>query len=94
MKPLARILGILSLLCAVAAVAVPGVGAFLLLRADSSAIIDRAAVVGLGVAAVGLVLAVAGYLVGRRGGATAMPIIGGLSSLLVGAGFAIAPLFV
>ncbi|WP_022878281.1 hypothetical protein [Microbacterium sp. B19] len=94
MKPLARILGILSLLCAVAAVAVPGVGAILLLRAGSPAVIDRAAVLGLVVAAVGLVFGVIGYLVGRRVGATAVPIIGGLSSLLVGVGFAIAPLFV
>lgn len=94
MKPLARILGILSLLCAVAAVAVPGVGAFLLLRADSATIIDRAAVLGLVVAALGVVLGVTGYVTGRRVGATALPIIGGLSSLLVAVGFAIAPLFV
>lgn len=94
MKPLARILGILSLLCAVAAVAVPGVGAFLLLRADSAAIIDRAAVLGLVVAAVGIVLGVIGYVTGRRAEATALPIIGGLSSLFVAVGFGVAPLFV
>jgi hypothetical protein len=49
---------------------------------------------GLGTAAVGVVLAVVGYLTGRRVGATAMPVIGGLSALMVAVGFAIAPLFV
>ncbi len=94
MKPLARILGILSLLCAVAAVAVPGVGAFLLLRADSAGIIDRAAVLGLAVATIGVVLGVIGYVTGRRTGATALPIIGGLGSIFVAIGFGVARLFV
>ena len=94
MKALSRILGILSLLCALGAVAVPAVGAVALLRADSSAIIERAALLGLAVAAVGVVLGVVGYLTGRRVRSTAMPIIGGLSSILVALGFAIAPLFV
>ncbi len=94
MKPLSRVLGTLALVSAIVAVSVPAVGAVLLLRADSPAIIDRAALLGLGTAAVGVVLAVVGYLTGRRVGATAMPVIGGLSALMVAVGFAIAPLFV
>lgn len=94
MKPLSRVLGTLSLVLAIAAVGIPAAGAVLLLRADSSAVIDRAAVLGLAVAAVGVVLAIVGYLTGRRVGATAMPVIGGLSAVIVALGFAIAPLFV
>lgn len=94
MKPLSRILGVVSLLLAIAAVAVPALGAVLLLQADSSALVDRASVVGLAVAGVGIVLAVGGYLAGRRPGTTALPIIGGLSSTVVAIGFAVAPLFV
>lgn len=94
MKPLSRVLGTLSLVLAIVAVGIPAAGAVLLLREDSSAVIDRAALLGLAVAAVGVVLAVVGYLTGRRVGATAMPVIGGLSALMVALGFAIAPLFV
>lgn len=84
----------MALLCALAAVAVPAVGAFLLLTADSSTIIERASALGLVTAAVGVALGLVGYLTGRRVGATALPIIGGLSSILVALGFAVAPLFV
>lgn len=94
MKPLSRVLGTLSLVLAIVAVGIPAAGAVLLLREDSSAVIDRAALLGLAVAGVGVVLAVVGYLTGRRVGATAMPVIGGLSALMVALGFAIAPLFV
>lgn len=94
MKPLSRILGVVSLLLAIAAVAVPALGAVMLLQADSSALVDRASVIGLVVAGVGVVVAVGGYVVGRRTGATALPIIGGLSSVVVAIGFAVAPLFV
>lgn len=94
MKPLSRILGVVSLLLAIAAVGVPALGAVLLLRADSSALMEHAAVAGLSVAALGVVLAVVGFVVGRRVGATALPIIGGLSATFVAVGFAVAPLFV
>lgn len=89
-KPLSRILGLVSLLFAIAAVGVPALGAVLLLRADSSGLIDRAAIVGLVVAVVGVVFGVAGYFTGRRTGATALPVIGGLSSLFVALGFGVA----
>jgi drug/metabolite transporter (DMT)-like permease len=93
-KPLSRILGVVSLLLAIAAAGVPAIGALLLLQADSSTIVDRAPLLGLAAAGVGVVLAVVGYVVGRRSGTTALPIIGGLSSVFVGVGFALAPLFV
>ena len=93
MKPLSRILGAVSILLAIVAVGVPALGALLLLRADSTALIERAGGVGLAVAAAGVVLGVIGYVTGRRVGATALPIIGGLSSVLVAVGFAVAPLF-
>ncbi|MFF8187441.1 hypothetical protein ACF044_09280 [Microbacterium sp. NPDC016588] len=94
MKPLSRILGVVSLLLAIVAVGVPALGALLLLRNDSSGLIERAAVIGLAVAAAGVLVAVVGYVTGRRVGATALPIMGGLSSILVAAGFAVAPLFI
>ena len=93
MKPLSRLLGAVSVVLAIVAAGVPALGALLLLRADSAALIERASLVGLAVAAVGVVLGVVGYVTGRRVGATALPIIGGLSSLLVAVGFAVAPLF-
>ncbi|MBN9212169.1 MAG: hypothetical protein BGO45_03730 [Microbacterium sp. 71-36] len=94
MKPLSRTLGVVSLLLAIAAVTVPALGALLLLRNDSSGLIERAAVVGLAVAGAGVLVGVVGYVTGRRVGATALPIIGGVGSLLVAVGFAVAPLFV
>ncbi len=94
MKPLSRILGVVSLLLAIAAVGVPALGAVLLLRADAQGLIERSAVIGLAVAAAGIVAGVAGFLVGRRVGTTALPVIGGLSSAFVALGFAVAPLFV
>lgn len=93
MKPLSRILGVVSLVLAIAAVGVPALGAVLLLQTDSATLISRAPLVGLAVAGAGIVIGVVGYLVGRRGRTTALPIIGGLSSLMVAIGFAVAPLF-
>ena len=43
---------------------VPAIGALLLLQADSSTIVDRAPLLGLAVAGVGVVLAVVGALAG------------------------------
>lgn len=94
MKPLSRTLGILSLASAMIAVAIPAVGAIVLLRTGSPAVIGRAAPLGLAVAIVGFACALAGYLVARRVGTTAWPIIGGLAAAMVAFGFAVAPLFV
>lgn len=74
---------------AVAAIAVPVVGAATLLLADRTTVAENAIVMGLTVAGAGVVIAVLGYIVGRRSGAVAMPIIGGLTSLCVAIGILI-----
>lgn len=90
MKPLSRTLGVLSLVLVVGALAIPALAAVAFLVAHSSALLSNAAVGGIAVAVAGLVVAVVGYLVGRRVESTALPIVGGLTSLLVAIGFGIA----
>ncbi|BFM24576.1 membrane-bound ClpP family serine protease [Microbacterium testaceum] len=94
MNSLSRLLGVLSLLLAIAAVAVPVVGVAVLLLAGSGTVVAQAVGTGLAIAAVGVVLAVIGFFVGRRGQATAMPVVGGLTSACVAAGILIALPFV
>lgn len=90
MKSLSRALGVLSLLAAITAVVVPLIAAGLFLLGDSAGAVGPSSVIGLAIAAVGIVLAVGGYLTGRRDGSTAWPIIGGLVSICVTVGFVVA----
>lgn len=93
MKSLSRVLGVLSLLLAISAVVVPLVGVATLLFMDSGSAVSGTSGVGLTMAVVALLLAIGGYMAGRRHGATAIPIIGGMVSLFAAIGFVVAPVF-